>query len=315
MRRVIMAKGNILFVEDNNLQGKLMKKFLEERGHAVTWVTDGMSAIHSSMTQSFDVVLLDRILPDMEGNEVCRWLKHNQDTKGIPIIVVSSKDTTADIVQGLDSGADDYISKPYEEVEVDARVTAALRMKLLQDELKQKNDELKDMLTRVETLSNTDPLTGLYNRRRFEAILKLEFKKAMRYKEPLSCIMIDIDNFKAVNDSYGHSIGDAVIKDVAEIIKQSVREVDITYRWGGDEFIVVNPMTTNANAELPARRILESVSDHVFAGVSNKKLTVSIGIADASGPDIETASKLIHAADIKLFEAKKKGRNRIEVDV
>ena len=267
------------------------------------------------MAQSFDVILLDCILPDIDGNDVCRWLKHNQNTKGIPIIMLSSKDTTADIVQGLDSGADDYISKPYEEVELDARVYAALRMKLLQDELRQKNDELKDMLTRFETLSNTDPLTGLYNRRRFEAIFTSEFSKAMRYKSPLSCIMIDIDQFKAVNDSYGHAIGDAVIKDLAEIIKQSIRDVDIACRWGGDEFIVVTPMTANANAELPARRILESVSNHVFRGIGNNKLTVSIGIADLSRPDVETSSKLIQAADIKLFEAKKKGRNRIEVDV
>jgi diguanylate cyclase (GGDEF)-like protein len=310
-----MAKGNILVVEDNNIQGKLTKRFLEDSGYAVTWTIDGMSAFRSFMTQSFDVILLDRILPDMDGNEVCRWLKHNQDTKGIPIIIISAKDTTADIVQGLDSGADDYISKPYEEIELNARVSAALRMKLLQDELRQKNDELKEMLTRVETLSNTDPLTGLFNRRRFEAILRSEFNKAKRYKAPLSCIMIDIDHFKPVNDTYGHAVGDAVIKDVAEIIKRSVRDVDTACRWGGDEFIVVTPMTTNANAELPARRILKSVSDHVFVGVSNNKLTVSIGIADVSRPDVDTASKLIQAADIALFEAKKKGRNRIEVEV
>ena len=314
-RRVLMAKGNILFVEDNNIQGKLTKKFLEERGYAVTWVIDGMSALRSVMNQSFDVILLDRILPDMDGNEVCIWLKHNEGTKGIPIIMVSAKDTTADIVQGLDSGADDYISKPYEEVELTARVYAALRTKLLQDELMKRNDELKEMLTRVETLSNTDPLTGLFNRRRFEAILRSEFNKAMRYKAPLSCIMIDIDHFKPVNDTYGHAVGDAVIKDVAEIIKRNVRDIDTACRWGGDEFIVVTPMTASANAEPPARRILKSVSDHVFAGVSNNKLTVSIGIADVSKPDVDTASKLIQAADITLFKAKKKGKNRIELEV
>ncbi len=307
-----MAKGNILFVEDNNSQGKLTKKFLEELGYAVTWVIDGMSAMGSVITQSFDVILLDRILPDMDGNVLCTWLKHNQNTKVIPIIVISAKDTTADIVQGLDSGADDYISKPYEEVELNARVRAALRMKLLQDQLRQKNDELEEMLTKVETLSNTDPLTGLFNRRRFDDILRLEFNKAMRYKSPLSCIMIDIDHFKAVNDTYGHTVGDVVIKDVAEIIKRSVRDVDTACRWGGDEFIVLTPMTTNANAELSAQRILKSVSDRVFKGVNNN-VTVSIGIADVSRADVDTVSKLIHAADTTLFEAKMKGRNRIEV--
>jgi two-component system, cell cycle response regulator len=308
-----MAKVNILFVEDSEAHGTTTKDVLEKRGHAVTWVLDGMSALRLAMTQPFDIILLDRILPDMDGNELCRWLKHNQDTRGIPIIMISAKDTTTDKVQGLDSGADDYLSKPYEEVELNARVNAALRIRLLQDELQKKNDELKEMLTQVVTLSNSDPLTGLLNRRRFDAILQPEFSNAMRYKTPLSCMMIDIDHFKVVNDTYGHAIGDAVIKDVAGIIKSSIRDVDTACRWGGEEFIVLTPMTPQANAELLAQRILKSVSEHVFAGINSAQLTVSIGIADVSGSGIDSVNKLIQAADIALFRAKKKGRNRIEV--
>jgi diguanylate cyclase (GGDEF)-like protein len=308
-----MMKANILFVEDSETHGVVTKSALEKNGHAVTWVLDGMSAFRLAMTQPFDLILLDRILPDMDGSELCRWLKHNQDTRGIPIVMISARDTTTDKVQGLDSGADDYLTKPYEDVELNARVNAALRIKLLQDELRRKNDELRDMLTQVETLSNADPLTGLLNRRRFDAILQPEFSKALRYKTPLSCMMIDVDHFKAVNDTHGHAIGDAVIKDVAGIIKWSIRDVDTACRWGGEEFIVLTPMTPQDKAELLAQRILKAVSEYAFAGANSVKLTVSIGIADTAGPGIDSVNKLIQAADIALFRAKKNGRNRIEV--
>jgi len=308
-----MMKANILFVEDSETHGLVTKSTLERSGHAVTWVLDGMSAFRLAMTQPFDLILLDRILPDMDGSELCRWLKHNQDTRGIPIVMISARDTTTDKVQGLDSGADDYLTKPYEDVELNARVNAALRIKLLQDELRRKNDDLRDMLTQVETLSNADPLTGLLNRRRFDAILQPEFSKALRYKTPLSCMMIDVDHFKAVNDTHGHAIGDAVIKDVAGIIKWSIRDVDTACRWGGEEFIVLTPMTPQDKAELLAQRILKAVSEYSFAGANSVKLTVSIGIADTAGSGIDSVNKLIQAADIALFRAKKNGRNRIEV--
>ena len=308
-----MVTAHILFVEDSETHGSVTKNVLEQGGYAVTWVLDGMSAFRLAMTQPFDLILLDRILPDMDGSELCRWMKHNQDTRGIPIIMISARDSTNDKVQGLDSGADDYLSKPYEDVELNARVKAALRIKFLQDELRKKNDELKEMLTQVETLSNADPLTGLLNRRRFDAILQPEFSKAMRYKTPLSYMMIDVDHFKAVNDTHGHAIGDEVIKDVAGIIKWSIRDVDTACRWGGEEFTVLTPMTPQDKAGLLAQRILKAVSEYSFAGAHGVKLTVSIGIADSAGPGIDSVNKLIQAADIALFRAKKNGRNRIEV--
>jgi diguanylate cyclase (GGDEF)-like protein len=308
-----MVKANILFVEDSKTQGVITKAFLEKNGYEVTWVVDGISAFREATTRPIDVILLDRILPDMDGNEMCRWLKQNQETKGIPIIMLTARNTVTDKVQGLESGADDYLPKPYEEVELNARVTAALRTKRLQDELKQKNDEMRDMLAKVEALSITDPLTGLYNRRRFESILEVEFEKAIRYKAPLSCMMIDIDHFKAVNDTYGHPAGDEVLRAVAHLIKKGVRNVDAACRWGGEEFIVLTPMTAKAFAIQPARRIWRSVSEQVFSAMNNNKLTISIGIADVSTPEIDTPNKLVHAADIMLYQAKKNGRNRIEV--
>jgi len=272
-----------------------------------------MAAFKMAKTASVDLVLMDRVLPDMDGNEVCRWLKLDQDTKVIPIIMLTVRDSAADKVTGLESGADDYLPKPYNDIELNARIYAALRTKTLQDELRRKNKQLEDMLTRVETLAITDPLTGLFNRRRFETILELEFKKTHRYQTPLSCLMIDIDHFKTVNDSFGHHVGDAVLRDVALLIQRGIREVDTAARWGGEEFTVLMPTITKENAVQPATRILNSVAGYAFPEVSGRSITISIGIADVPNKEIDAGAKLVHAADLAMYDAKKNGRNRIEI--
>jgi len=309
-----MAKANILVVEDSEAQGTITKEVLEKSGYKVTWVVEGMAAFRVAKTEPIDVILLDRVLPDMDGSRVCGWLKQDETTRGIPIIMLTSMNTVAQKVQGLEAGADDYLAKPYDEIELNARVYAALRTKLLRDELSQKNQELKAMLMKVEVLSITDPLTGLFNRRHFEEVLTAEFNKSRRYNAPLSCMMIDIDHFKAVNDTYGHAVGDNAIKDVVKAIQRSVRDVDTAARWGGEEFIVLAPMTPKAEAMIPARRILSSVSEHVFAGIGDKRITVSIGISDISRPGIDMPDNLIQAADVAMYEAKETGRNRIVVE-
>jgi diguanylate cyclase (GGDEF)-like protein len=279
----------------------------------VIWVEDGIAAFKIAKTSHVDVILLDRVLPDIDGNEVCRWLKLDQDTKSIPIIMLTVKSTTADKVTGLEAGADDYLPKPYDTGELNARIYACLRTKSLQDDLQKKNRQLEDMLTRVETLAVTDSLTGLFNRRRFETILSLEFKKASRYLAPLSCMMIDIDHFKTINDEYGHRTGDVILKESAQIILKSIREVDAAARWGGEEFSVLIPNTSKENAQTPAQRILRSVANNAFPEIGDRRITVSIGIADILDPLIDTEDKLVNAADLAMYEAKRKGRNRIEV--
>src|SRR3990172_3496819 len=161
-----MLKARILLVEDTKAQAKMTMEFLEKNGYEVVWAQDGASAMKAAKTQNIDVILLDLVLPDINGNEVCRWLKLSQDTKAIPIIMLTVKGTTDDKVKGLEAGADDYLPKPYSEVELNARIYSCLRTKALQDELRQKNRQLEDMLMRVETLAVMDPLTNLFNRRR-----------------------------------------------------------------------------------------------------------------------------------------------------
>jgi diguanylate cyclase (GGDEF)-like protein len=218
----------------------------------------------------------------------------------------------SDKVSGLEAGADDYLPKPFDEAELNARIYVRLRAKTHQDELKQKNHQLEDMLTRVESLAIMDPLTGIYNRRRFETIFNSEFKRAMRYQLPLSLLMIDIDHFKKVNDVLGHQEGDKVLKELSQIVQSTIREVDSPARWGGEEFVVLSPNTTRENALRAAERVRKAVDKHAFTGMGDKKVTVSIGVAGIPSPDIDTQEKLIHAADLAMYAAKKNGRNRVE---
>jgi diguanylate cyclase (GGDEF)-like protein len=307
-----MAKATVLLVEDNKVQASVIKVFLEKNGYEVLLAEDGMSAFKAAKTERLDIILLDRILPDIEGSEICRWLRLDPVTCGIPIIMLTEKGSISDTIVGLEAGADDYLPKPFDENELNARIYAKLRTKSQQDDLRRKNQQLEDMLTRVETLAISDSLTGLFNRRRFEFVLSNEFKRAARYKSQLSCIMIDVDHFKTVNDALGHQAGDSLLREIAQIIQRSIRDVDTVARWGGEEFVVLSPNTSTENAKLAAARILNSVSQHTFTGHEGIKVTVSIGIAGLSDPAIDTQEKLIHAADLAMYEAKKKGRNRVE---
>jgi diguanylate cyclase (GGDEF)-like protein len=306
-----MAKANILLVEDDQLQAKVTKNYLEAMGYDVIWVDDGKAAIKVAKTQSVELILLDLVLPDIDGNEVCRWLKVNQDTRSIPIIMLTVKGATTDKVTGLEAGANDYLQKPYSETELNARIYACLRTKALQDELREKNKELESALLKLEFLAITDPLTELFNRRHFEAAIENEFVRTLRYQSPTSCIMIDIDHFKRINDQYGHRAGDMVLKEIARLIKCCIREIDTAARWGGEEFSVLLPQTTQDAAVNVAQRTSRSVSDYAFTSFT-EKITVSIGIATVPEKTIDTAEKLIHASDLALYKAKANGRNRVE---
>ncbi|OGW38514.1 MAG: hypothetical protein A2Y97_00580 [Nitrospirae bacterium RBG_13_39_12] len=307
-----MSKAKIVLVEDDTIQAKVTKDYLETSGYEVIWVQNGKSAIKTAKTQHIDLILLDLVLPDLDGNEVARWLKNNEDTKGIPIIILTVKGSTEEKVIGLEAGADDYLHKPYNEIELNARIYACLRTKALQDELRVKNRQLEEVLLRVESLAITDPLTGLFNRRHFETTLEKEFNRSIRYLSPASCLMIDIDYFKKINDEYGHHTGDVVLKEVSEVIKDCIREIDTVARWGGEEFIVLLPETKKEASLQAALRILRVISEHKFSGI-NRQITVSIGLANIPEPSIDTAEKLINTADLALYEAKAKGRNKIEV--
>lgn len=307
-----MAKARILVIEDSRAEADIIREFLERNGYEVMWAADGMSGIKAIKTTPVDVIILDLVLPDMSGNEIARWLKLNSDTKGIPTIILTARNSIADKVSALEAGADEYLPKPYNEVELNATIYAALRTKSIQDELRQRNARMEELLSKVEFLAITDPLTGLYNRRYFETVLKKELTEQKRYGQAISCMMIDVDHFKAVNDTFGHETGDLVLKEIAGILKSSLREVDTVARWGGEEFCIMMPHTDISGAMVPAGRLLKAVGGRRHEKVPDRAVTVSIGIA-CSGRDIDTADALVNAADLALYEAKRNGRNRIEV--
>jgi two-component system cell cycle response regulator len=307
-----MLKARILLVEDSKAQAAITKESLVRSGYDVIWAQNGVSAIKAVKTNSPHIILLDLLLPDMSGTEVCRWLKMNADTKAIPVIMLTVKGTVKDKVSGIEAGADDYLPKPYNDIELNARIYAALRTKALQDELREKNKQLSELLLKVEALAVTDPLTGLFNRRHLQTVVETEWKKMKRYGQTITCLLIDIDDFKSVNDTYGHRAGDSVLVDIAHILKEDLRETDTIARWGGEEFIAILSHTDRDQGMMIAQRILEMVSTHKLEQIPDRRITVSIGLSFA-GSSSGTYDGLFNDADAALYDAKRKGKNRVEV--
>jgi len=308
-----LARAQVLLVEDDPLQAEATKNILQNAGYDVSLANDGITAIKFVKSTKPDIILLDVILPGLDGYEVCRWLKLEESTKGIPVIMLTVKKELSDKISGLHIGADDYLPKPYNELELNARIYASLRTKALQDELRMKNKQLEDLLYKVEYMAITDVLTGLYNRRRFHDVLGKEFERSKRYSTPLSLIFMDIDYFKSVNDIYGHLIGDKVLGDMASIILKSIREIDTAARYGGEEFTVILPSTTKEAALHVAERMRISIEKHVFPDMRERTITVSIGISGMPDKEIDTEDNLIRCADLALYRAKQTGRNRTEI--
>jgi len=305
--------ATILFIEDNKVQAKTGKKDMEDLGHKVTLAMDGKSAIKALSVNTYDLVLMDLVLPDMHGNQICQWLKQSEETRVLPIIMLTAQSSVKDCVTGLESGADDYLEKPYNKSELNARIRACLRTKALQDKLAEKNRELENLLHEVERLAITDHLTGLFNRRHFNTMLQREYNMAQRYKRPLSCLMADIDHFKSINDSQGHHAGDSVLRELSNTLKKTLRSVDIIARWGGEEFVVLMPQTNLDASMEAAERLLTSVASYKFKELRDMSVTLSIGVSSVPDTSISSAESMVKAADSALYRAKENGRNRIEV--
>jgi diguanylate cyclase (GGDEF)-like protein len=234
------------------------------------------------------------------------------ETREIPVIMLTVKGEVAYRVEGLNVGANDYLPKPFADEELEARIYAALRVRTAQEELKERNLQLEAMLHRVEALAITDPLTGLFNRRRFSDVLNREFSLSQRYKNPLSCMMIDLDHFKAVNDQYGHDAGDQVLKEVAQVLAGNLREVDVPARHGGEEFAIILPHTDKLCALVVANRLAQIIKGLKFHfGKRTVRLSASFGLADTNDVPPGQADDLLRAADRALLRAKREGRDRV----
>jgi two-component system cell cycle response regulator len=259
-----------------------------------------------------DLILLDVMMPTIDGNEVARPIKQNHPQHFNPINIKTPLDSTESKVEGLEAGADDYITKPIEFAELKARLRSMLRIKRLQEELEERERQLLEANERLRHMSRTDGLTGLDNRRFIEQQIDQMFAHGERLSEPLSCVMCDLDRFKSVNDEHGHHAGDAVLKQFAGILKREAREIDRVGRYGGEEFIVLLPGTVLDAAVTFAERVRKSVEAHtfVFDGGSIRR-TASFGVAGWPHPRITHSDGLMRAADDALYVAKETGRNRV----
>ena len=295
---VIREKKRVLIIDDSVVIQRLVQARLRADGFEVATGNDGSEAIELAKNFQPDVILLDIDMPVMNGFDTCRALKDNSTTSSIPVIFLSSQTRTEDKVRGLDIGAIDYVTKPFDPVELRARVRSAYRTKYLLELLEQK--------------AQIDGLTGLYNRAFFDARIKEEMERARRYRHTLALVMLDVDRFKRLNDTYGHSFGDVVLAEVAETARLIARQTDVVARYGGEEFIITLPEQNLEGAALLAERIREGIEELQLTHNGEKiTVTASFGVASTAEIGYDSITELVNAADRMLYAAKEGGRNQV----
>jgi two-component system, cell cycle response regulator len=303
-----MADFTIAVVDDDAAIRRLVRLYLKRAGFDTFECTTGAEAREKLFRDPWDLAILDRRLPDTDGVVLAHDLKKNPDFRPRYIIMLTGEDEQEDKVEGLELGADDYITKPFQYPELLARIRAGKRIVDLQKELLETNK-------RLELLSVTDGLTKLHNHRYFQDELARAFEESQRYQRPLSLAMIDIDFFKKVNDTYGHAVGDDVLKRAAKLYSDSVRSTDLAARYGGEEFAVMMPETALGDAIAFAEKIRHLVeSAPMETQVGPVPVTVSIGVASVPHSRIHSAKELIIAADKALYRAKRNGRNQVQAE-
>ena len=308
-------KKHVLLIEDSPTQAQYMRLLLEDAGYQVAFAETGQKGIEIAEAAQPDVVLLDVVLPDLDGFSVCHQIRLRSRLY-IPILMLTEKRTDMeDKVGGLTAGADEYLSKSSDDRELLARVASLLRIRQVIEDIYNRMDNGEHSYQTLRQPALTDRLTGLYNRHYFTEDLHRQFALARRYHNPLGCIMMDIDLFSDFNSRYGHSVGDWMLQGAASLLKQNVREVDMTARYGEEEFVILMPMTDIGGAAALAERLRPLVDQNLWENSSLGKLhiTVSLGVAAIPSQNIETAEHLIACAEKALHRAKTNGGNRVEI--
>ena len=297
----------ILVADDSPLFRDMLQKMLLDWGYEAITVPDGQQAWDLlRQANGPRLALLDWMMPGMEGAEVCRQVRASIRDRYIYMMLLSVRADLEDVVKGMESGADDYIVKPFQVDELRARLRAGRRVLALQEELVEAREALREQATR-------DGLTGLWNRTAIFDILQNELARSARSGEPLIVLMADLDGFKPVNDHFGHMAGDAVLRQVAARMRASVRRYDAVGRYGGEEFLMVLPGCELPGGLMLAERIRDAIGAECFrAGDAEIRLTCSLGAACAIPPAIPHADDLVREADAALYRAKRQGRNRVE---
>ena len=299
----------ILIAEDDPVSRKLMEMTLRQAGYEVVSAGDGREALALFKERFFPIILTDLEMPEMDGLELCRAIRENPAEGYVYIFLITARDSKKDIIVGLEAGADDYLTKPFDRSELIARLKTALRVLELEK-------SLKDAYEKIRLLSITDKLTGCYNRTYMDEYLAKEIARATRYHRPLSLVMADIDYFKRVNDTYGHQAGDLILKNFVLSMREGLRkDVDWIARYGGEEFLMVLPETDFKNAMSSAERLRRIVSERLTSYDEKEiRITASFGVV---GFDPSEKIKnipyeaIIDQADKALYQAKDEGRNRV----
>lgn len=299
------GRQTVLIIDDAKENIVVLSKMLKSRVDIVFALSgsDGLKKAHSAQP---DLILLDIAMPDMTGFDVLRELKKNTKTCDIPVIIVTALPDNNNEERGLRLGAVDYIIKPFSPPVVKMRISIHLRLQALNRKLLQANEELRRLAT-------IDPLTGLYNRRHFVQELKKGLQRLQRGEEKLSLIVLDIDDFKAINDRYGHDVGDRVLVHIAKRIQSVLRSSDVFGRLGGEEFAILLPQTTVTDASRIAAELCQLLSSQPLeSGEERFTVSASFGVADFLEDEM-CVEQTMKKADLALYHAKRTGRDRVVV--
>lgn len=294
----------ILAVDDNSVNRILLDKLLKKEGYKTKIFSKSEEVIFSLEKVKPDLILLDLMMPNINGLELCEQIKLNPHFDEIPIIFITASGEKKDLLKAFDLGAVDYITKPFHNQELLARVKNHLELKFIRD-------ELQKALVELEKLAKTDELTGISNRRNFINFAQREFNLAKRQKRLFSLLILDIDYFKKINDTYGHPIGDCVIKFVAQKCVQCLRKEDLCARWGGEEFIIFLSETDLKQSIVVGNRIQNTIeTETIIIKLHEINITISVGISIYHEDD-EDVNQTIFRADKALYQAKNSGRNKV----
>jgi diguanylate cyclase (GGDEF)-like protein len=303
-------RASLLVVDDDEMTRDVLSRRLQRIGHAVAVARDGAHALELIAQQPFDAVLLDIKMPGLTGFDVLKHIRQTRSVTDLPVLMVTSSDDSDSVVEALELGANDYITKPLDFPVALARIRTQLLLRRVVVALEEANRKL-------ERLSFLDGLTNIANRRRFDEYLGVEWRRAQREQAPVSLIMADVDYFKPFNDHYGHEAGDEVLKRVAAALDATVgRPADLVARYGGEEFVVVLPGTDAAGAARLAERLRAGVAALEIPHAHSRAaphVTISLGVATLVPRREGAPEGLVTAADQALYEAKREGRNRMGV--